>query len=457
MLASKTLKGGIAALALVVIAGVYSASYIKRVADAYIFGYPLVIMDLTRQVMEDEWNGNPTRKNNFNHIQRFPDHTFKNVVRPNNDTLYSIAWLDLTNGPLVLSVPDTDGRHYVMPLMDAWSNVFAAVGKRTTGTQAGSYLIAGPDSAVTAPSDMTMISAPTNMVWVIGRIQTNGQSDISAVTQLQQGFTLTPLNDWNKGMITQGLAEVSGTDSGKQDPYQQLENMPPGAFFGRLSQLMNAQPTAVEDSAAVDNLASIGVTLGETFEPSQLSLIKRLLAEKAISITHERIKQTLEDKSRLENGWAVQRDSIGDYGTDYTTRAVVAMIGLGALPPAEASYPNTLQDSEQRPLSGEHNYRVHFTADALPPVNAFWSLSMYDQHGFFIANPINRYAIGDRDELHFNDDGSLDLLIQNTPPGAGNANWLPAPKGTFALTMRLYLPKENFLNGQWSLPSVVRM
>jgi len=457
MLASKTLRSGIAALALVIIAGVYSVGYIKRVADAYIFGYPLVIMDLTRQVMEDEWSGEPARKNNFNHIQSFPDHTFKNVVRPNNDTLYSIAWLDLSAGPLVLSVPDTADRHYVIPLMDAWSNVFASVGKRTTGTQAGNYMIAGPDSSAPAPSGMTKISAPTNMVWVIGRIQTNGKSDISAVTQLQQGFTLTALTDWHNSIITRGLGEVVGTHSGKQDPYQQLENMPPAAFFGRLSQLMNAQPASDEDRSAVDNLASIGVNTGETFEASQLSFIERLLAEQAIALTHKKIKQSLNDKSRLENGWAVQRDSIGNYGIDYTTRAVVAMIGLGALPPAEASYPNTVVDSRQRELSGQHQYRIHFPANALPPIDAFWSLSMYDEDGFFIDNPINRYAIGDRDALQYNSDGSLELLIQKTPPASGTHNWLPAPTDKFALTMRLYSPKAGFLNGSWTLPSVERI
>lgn len=456
MLSHKLFKAS-AALTLVVIAGVYSVNYMKRVADAYIFAYPLVIMDITRQVMEAEWREEPRRKNNFNHVQRFPDHTFKNVVRPNNDTLYSIAWLDLSEGPLVLSVPDTDGRHYVIPLMDAWSNVFTSVGKRTTGTKTGQYLIKGPGTSVTTPAGMTPITAPTNMVWVIGRIQTNGKPDIPAVTELQKGFTLTALNDWEKGLTTQGYKESVGASEDQKDPYHQLENMSPDDFFYLFSQLINEQPASDQDTAALENLVSIGGTAGVTFDANQLSFMQRLLAEQAISMTHQKIKQTLSDKSRLENGWSVQRDSIGNYGTDYITRAVVAMIGLGALPPAEASYPNTLMDNQQRPLSGEHRYRIHFAADALPPVDAFWSLSMYDKDGFFIANPIDRYVIGDRDALQYNDDGSLDLWIQNTAPEAGTANWLPAPSGHFALTMRLYLPKENYLNGRWQLPDVTRL
>jgi len=450
-------KGGIAVLTLAIIAGIYSVGYIKRVADAYIFGYPLVIMDLTRQIMEDEWSKEPARKNNFNHIQSFPDHTFKNVVRPNNDTLYSIAWLDLSNGPLILSVPDTNNRHYVIPLMDAWSNVFATVGKRSTGTQAGNYIITGPNSSAGAPEGVTQISAPTNMVWIIGRIQTNGKADIAAVSELQKSFTLTALDSWQEGQVTPSFAENSDTGGSDSDPYHTLTTMPPGVFFQSLSQLINAQPAANTDTAALKNLASIGVQIGEEFDAETLSFFERLLAERAFAITSRTIKEKLNDSSRLENGWAVQRDAIGNYGTDYTTRAVVAMIGLGALPPAEASYPNTVADNQQRALTGKHQYRIHFAADALPPVDAFWSLSMYDEDGFFIANPINRYALGDRDALHYNSDGSLDLFIQQTQPATGTTNWLPAPTGKFALTMRLYSPKESFLNGSWKLPSVERI
>jgi len=455
MLASKTFKGALAALSVIIIAGVYSVDYIKRVAEAYIFGYPLVMMDLTRQAMTQDQHQTPGSKNNFHHIQSFPDHTFKDVVRPNNDTLYSIAWLDLSEGPLVLSVPDTGERAYVMPLMDAWTNVFSLIGKRTTGTQAGHYLITGPDASAATPAGMTRVAAPTNMVWIIGRTQTNGKSDVPAVTQLQQGYTLAALNDWQQGLIPQPLIGLTSPDG--EDPLHQLSRMPASEFFNRLSELMSAQPASVDDRAALDNLASIGVNISEPFDVGPAAFFHLALAEQAIAATQKKIKQTLSSNDRLENGWAVQRDTIGNYGTDYITRAVVAMIGLGALPPAEASYPNTVVDSQQRTLTGEHQYRIHFAADALPPVDAFWSLSMYDEQGFFIANPINRYAIGDRDELHFNNDGSLDLFIQNTPPEASNANWLPAPSGAFALTMRLYLPKENFLNGQWKLPNVNRI
>ena len=182
-----------------------------------------------------------------------------------------------------------------------------------------------------------------------------------------------------------------------------------------------------------------------------------MLLDLAKNLTDKGLKKSLEQGRELENGWAVQRDTIGDYGTNYAVRAAVAMVGLGALPPAEASYPNTSRDSEGGLLAGDYSYRLHFPAGQTPPVNAFWSLTMYDEDGFLVANPIGRYTLGDRDKLTFNEDGSLDLLIQHEAPAANQSNWLPAPKGRFALTMRLYSPKEAFLSGRWQLPAVERI
>ena len=444
-------------LVTVVALSLTSVNYLKRVADAYVYGYPLVIMELTRQAITGAGTHSNSQSNNFNHVQAFPDHTFKNVVRPNNDTLYSIAWLDLAEQPLVLTVPNTQGRHYVMPLMDAWTNVFAAVGKRSHGTEGGDYFIVGPNWSGDTPAGLERIDSPTNMVWLIGRIQTNGKSDIAAVTELQQDFTLTPFEPWQAGVVQRGAISRIDSDAAKSDPAQQLQDMSGVEFFTQLSTLMMAQPPADADRDAVANLASIGLKLGETFAADTYNPLASLLMDKAIAITHRKIRQKLGDPARLENGWAIQRDSMGVYGTNYPVRAVVAMIGLGALPPSEAAYPNTRLDSGGQPLSGEHDYRIHFAANELPPVDAFWSLSMYDAGGFFIKNPIDRYVIGDRDDLTFNDDGSLDLLIKHGLPLTPYANWLPAPKGEFALTLRLYNPQERFINGDWQLPLVTRV
>lgn len=473
-------KFTLAVLLIVVIAGLWSASYIKRVSNAYLFGYPLVIMDLTRQLMEESWQDTDRPSNSFHHLQDFPDHTFKNVVRPNNDTLYSIAWLDLSDQPLILSVPDTQDRYYVIPLMDAWTNVFASVGKRTNGTDAGQYMIAGPQWNGDVNPDIELIRAPTNMVWIIGRIQTNGKADIPAVVQLQNGFTLTPHSDWKMsasntpgtGQASQASSafatalptttrpqtlEINDADSSKVDLNKHLAEMPASQFFQVLSKLMLTQPASSQDSEAIKNLSSIGITAGKVFVSDEQSFLHRWLMDKAVAITISKIRKLLNDKSRLENGWKIHRDTIGNYGDNYPVRAAVAMIGLGALPAAEAAYPNTEVDSELQELNGNNNYILHFKAGELPPVNAFWSLSMYDEDGFFIANPLNRYTIGDRDELNFNTDGSLDIVITHEQPSAAQANWLPAPKGKFALTMRLYSPKASFISGQWSVPKTERL
>jgi hypothetical protein len=344
-----------------------------------------------------------------------------------------------------------------MPLMDAWTNVFATVGKRSYGTQAGHYLIAGPQWQGTVPDNTVRIDSPTDMVWIIGRIQTNGKADIPNVAELQEQFTLTPLDRWHQRLANPSNPVVQRASQSALDPYQQIEQMTAAEFFSLLAALMTEQRAGPQDGPAMEGLVKIGVIPGLEFEADQLSWMDHYLLDYALKVTRSAIKERLKGDRALENGWAVQRDTIGEYGTDYAMRAAVAMIGLGALPPAEASYPNTAVDSQGAVLSGSHSYRLHFPAGETPPVNAFWSLTLYDQDGFLVANPIGRYTLGDRDELVYNADGSLDLHIQQVAPREGQANWLPTPEGNFALTLRIYHPKPEFLDGSWQLPAVERL
>ena len=203
-------------------------------------------------------------------------------------------------------------------------------------------------------------------------------------------------------------------------------------------------------------LAEFGVVPGKPFDIEEQGIVRRLLLRKAVDVARSKLKEIEASDRSSENNWVVVRDGIGVYGTEYSVRAFVSLIGLGALTPAEAAYPNTMKDSSGDPLNGRNRYRIHYAAGKTPPVDAFWSLTMYDEHGFLIENPINRYAIGDRDPLKFNTDGSLDILIQHEPPGQGEQNWLPAPAEAFAVTLRLYLPKDDFLNGTWKLPPIER-
>ncbi len=430
---------------------------LKDGAKSYLFGYSLVLMDATRQSMTDP-DRDRVPLNHFSHVQYFPDHEFRQVVRPNNDTLYSTAWIDLSKQPLVLSVPAVKDRYYVMPFMDAWTNVFASVGTRTTGSEAGNYVVAGPEWQGEVPDDLTLIRSPTNMTWLIGRIQTNTESDFDNVAKLQKQFSLTTLSDWGKSKSNRGyIIRRSEPQIAGDNPSARVEQMSADVFFSKLSRLMAEQPPAEADRPMLARLAKFGVEPGKPFEIQRLGFFQRWLLQKSMDLSRSKLEQTVEQDCASENGWAVVREGIGVYGDQYQVRSFVSKVGLGALPPEEAAYPNAKKDQDGRPLSGRHHYRVHFDAGQTPPVDAFWSLTVYDENGFLIDNPIKRYTLGDRDSLMTNEDGSVNILIQHAQPEEKISNWLPSPAGPFAVTMRLYLPKPEFLDGSWKLPPIERI
>ncbi|MBW2298636.1 MAG: DUF1254 domain-containing protein [Deltaproteobacteria bacterium] len=443
----------VAVVVLVVIGAVAARQGIHMLKDgaqAYMYGYSLVLMDTTRQVMTD---GEQAPANHFSLVRVFPDHLFRQVVRPNCDTLYSTAWIDLSKEPIILSVPDMGDRYYVMPFMDAWTNVFAYIGKRTTGSGPGHYMLAGPGWNGTVPEGLQAIQAPTNMTWLIGRIQTNGKHDFPNVHRLQDQITLTPLSRWKKGQPNPGFAKASDpSDSRAKSPMAMVAGMDAHEYFSMLARLMGEQPPAVADGPVLKTLAEFGVVPGVPFNLKELGFMRRLMLTKAVDVTRGKLDEIARSDRSSENKWAVIREGIGAYGTHYDVRALVSMVGLGALEPAEAAYPNANMDSTGQPLSGGHHYRIHFDAGKTPPVDAFWSLTMYDERGFLIDNPIRRYAIGDRDSLEL-----LDILIQYEQPDTKSSNWLPAPADAFAVTMRLYLPKAEFLDGTWKLPPIERI
>jgi hypothetical protein len=220
---------------------------------------------------------------------------------------------------------------------------------------------------------------------------------------------------------------------------------------------MGQQPPAPVDAPMLKTLTEFGIAPGRPFDMAELGIGQRLLLDKAVQLARKKLQETADSDRSSENNWAVVRAGIGVYGTDYAVRAFVSLIGLGALTPEEAAYPNAGKDRDGRPLSGDHRYRIHFEPEQTPPVDAFWSLTMYDERGFLIDNPIRRYTIGDRDPLTFNPDGSLDILVQHQQPAGSLSNWLPAPAGPFQVTMRLYLPGPDFLNGRWKLPGIERL
>jgi hypothetical protein len=376
------------------------------------------------------------------------------VVRPNFDTLYSSGWLDLTDGPVVVSTADTGGRYFLLPMLDMWSDVFAAPGKRTNGTGAADFAIVPPGWTGTLPPGVEQIQSPTPYAWILGRTQTNGVGDYDNVHKIQDGYKITSLRDWGKApqKIEQKIDPSVDT---KTEPLRQINQMPATAFFSYGAELMKNNPPHLTDWSTLARLKRIGLEQGKSFEAGAASA--ETLMQGAVAGL-QLMREKMPTLGRIENGWGMNTDTMGVYGNYYLKRAMVAMAGLGANQPDDAVYPLNVADADGRPVSAENPYVLHFEKAELPPVNAFWSLTMYDAEGYQVANPIDRFAIGDRDPLKFNADGSLDLYIQHKSPGPDKeSNWLPAPKsGLLGLTLRLYAPQPRVLDGRWNPPPIKR-
>ena len=426
------------------------------------YGIPLVMMDLTMKRMTNVSHpgGIAAPLNQFAHAPIFPPASFKNVVRANVDTLYSSAFLDLSSEPLVLSVPDTGSRYYLLPMFDAWTNVFATPGARTTGTKAANFVITGPDWKGMVPAGMREFKSPTNIVWILGRTQTNGPEDYESVHAIQAGIKLTPLSKVGQP-YTAPPGVVDQDADMKTPPVNQLKEMTGGQFLSRLAALMKSNPPPASDAPMLAKLATMGVIPGHDFDPSKLdpAVAKELegIVPAALARLHEKEKHF----GRTVNGWHIPASNIGAFGTDYDTRATIGLIAFGANLPEDASYPTTFVDGEGKPLIGTNRYILHFAEGLTPPVNAFWSVTMYGPESFFVENSISRYGINSWMPLKHNDDGSLDIYIQHNSPGPDKeVNWLPAPAGGFNVTMRLYWPRSqrpSILDGTWKLPPIARV
>ncbi|SEC26650.1 dihydroorotase [Rhizobiales bacterium GAS188] len=438
--------------------------------DAYLYFYSLVTMDLTRKQLTNVEPGKAALggpMNMFINVPTFPPADFKAVVRPNFDTLYSSAFLDLTNEPVIVSVPDTGGRYYLLPMLDMWTDVFASPGWRTTGTQAGNFLVAPPGwrpdlrdrfiDEFKLPKDTRRIDAPTPYVWIIGRTKTDGPPDYDAVHKIQAGYKVTLLSEWGKTPKPLEV-KIDPLVDMKTPPKTQVDTMPAGRFFAYAADLMKLHPPHITDEPIIAQMKRIGIEPGKSFDIDKLESAMRNGLMSAPADAQKLMEWKVATLARVVNSWSMNTDTMGVYGNYYLKRALITQFGLGANLPEDAIYPLNLGDEAGKPLDGANKYTLHFEKGAIPPVNAFWSVTLYDAEGFQVGNPLDRFAVSSWMPFKYNLDGSLDLYFQNESPGKDNeANWLPAPKGVFNLTMRLYGPKSEALTGKWNPPPVTRV
>jgi hypothetical protein len=395
--------------------------------------------------------------NMFVSVPEYPPADLKVVVRVNFDTLYSIAWLDLTKEPMIVSAPDTNGRFYLLPMLDMWTDVFASPGWRTTGTQAASFLVTPPAWTGTVPDGMAQIKAPTPYVWIIGRTKTDGPPDYDAVHKIQAGYKVTPLSRLGKPAEPVAFKIAPSVDM-KTPPKVQVDTMPAGKYFTFAAELLKANPPHLTDEPIIARMKRIGIEPGKSLDFTKLDPAVQKALASAPGDAQKLMKWKVPTLARVVNYWSMNTDTMGVYGNYYLKRAIVAQLGLGANVPEDAIYPLNLGDETGKPLDGANKYTIHFDKTTLPPAEAFWSITLYDTEGFQVANALNRFAVSSWMPFNYNADGSLDLYFQNESLGANKeANWLPAPKGAFNLTMRLYAPKSDALTGKWNPPPVIKV
>ena len=438
-------------------------------AEGYLYGLPLVLMDLTRQ----EFIRQQVPENQLRRARQPPTAAFREVVRPTVDLLYTSAFIDMEAGPWVLRLPPSSDRFEAFPLLDAWTDVYAAPGTRSHAGAGGTYLLASHRWEGTVPAGMTLLRSGTRMAWLIGRTQVRGPEDLPQVHALQDGVSLERLDarqapatvpaEAATSSTAQGVAPSPGAERAAnpsqakgEAPVERLRQMATGEYFQRLSALMVDNPPRAADRPLLMKLERLGFAPGQ---PPAWGVLDAASVALGRWLADFQMKRELAKPRNLVQGWQTPPDLLGRYGTAYNIRAAVALVGLGANLPEDAIYPSARVDAEGQALDGAHRYRIHFAPGQLPPARAFWSVTAYGADDFLLDVPEGRHAVGSRAPLVRNADGSIDLLVQAEPPApALRANWLPVRAGEhFTLTARLYWPEEPALQGRWHMPGVERL
>ena len=418
----------------------------KTVEDAYLYAFPLLLMDATKTLSTncEEPVAGRAPINQFMHGRGTADASFRTVVTPNVDTVYSQVWLDLADEPLIFVMPAAD-RFFNVQLLDAWTNTVTVI--EEPGVYA--FVLKGWEGEL--PEGVTRIDFPTQMAWFIARCLYGGADDMSNVAAIQNQMVLLPLSAYVSG---EEYTPAKGTYSEENEfvPVNKVLSMSPVEFFSKANELMLVNPPADADAEILAKIAEIGVGPGCTFD---ISVLTGDIAEQwkaMLGGLRTKLFAAGNNYTVKLGQWSYYGRPIGDFGTAYDYRAMVALGGLGANTLDVAMYTKTLTDSNGEVLTGEHTYIMHF--DAMPPVleKGFWSVTAYGNDDFLIDNPLNRYAINDRSDFVLNEDGSLDIIISASEPEQ-TSNWLPVSGDEFHLFLRIYLPDLDGI-AAWASPTI---
>jgi len=470
----KIFARGLVALAALVCAPTWATSAdeskieeaVAIATDAYVYGYSLVTTDVTRVQMSNVAQMGETTGpvNQFINVKRYPPADYRGVSAPNADTLYSLAWLDLAE-PQVFSHPDMGKRYHLFPMVDLWMTIFASPGSRTGDGKAADYLITGPGWKGEVPKGMKHISAATRYIVILGRTYADGtEKDYEAVNALQAQYKITPLSSWGKPFTPKAPPVDPNPGFSMTDkPQQAILALGTKGYFDLMTKLMcEDAPAYAADAPALARFAKIGIepckpfaidTLAPDLQAALADLPKTALAK---------IDANQASLGKMVDGWLITK-GLGVYGTDYMKRAVVAAFGWPANLQEDAVYPYTLIDADGQKLTGANKYTLTFAKGQTPPVNGFWSITMYmiDEGWWFVPNALNKFTVSPRDDLKANPDGSITLYFQKDSPGKDKeSNWLPAPAGEFIPMLRMYWPSEkspSILDGTWTPPKVVKV
>ena len=407
--------------------------------EAYAYALPEFDIAVARYQGTTARPADRSALNQLRHRRTLSTHENRTVTTPNNDTLYSQAFLDLSGTAVDITTPDFGDRYFSLAFMDAYSNNFAVVGRRTTGTKPQHYWVVGPGWKCTTPAGARLIRAPGNFVWVLVRILIQGPEELTEVQRLQDGISLKAVS----AFTPHDLIEPRADDAVN--------------FIAVVNQVLFLNPPPRADAPELQRIRAAGIGPGLPVPTGEaLAAWQAEFPKLKARLLENFVKQ---QPLKIIDGWNYRTADLGDFGTDFLFRAVVAVVGLAALPPAEAIYTNAMGDKNGQPLQSDQHYRWRIPPGGLP-VDAFWSLTAYEEtpsHALYFAdNPIHRYAIGDRTRgLVKNADGSIDILIQHDQPtGPLAANWLPIPTGPVKLTLRAYQPRAALLHDKYRLPGI---